>query len=60
MTAKNPNAIERKRASLRETDRAARLIIEENAQSARKKTAGLRAQRLAKEALEKKPTTKPR
>jgi hypothetical protein len=50
MTAKNPNAIERKRASLKETDRAARVIIEEDAQSTRKKTARLKAKRLLKEA----------
>ena len=62
MTAKNPNAIERKRTSAQETDRAAREIIATEGNATRKKTAKLKAKRLAKEAREDngKPAAKRR
>lgn len=49
---KKPNAIERKRVTLQETDRQARLIIHADQESTRNKTKRLKAQRLSKDARE--------
>jgi hypothetical protein len=54
VTAGKPNAFEEKRAAFKETDRAAREIIASEGEATRKKTAKLKAQRLAKEAERKR------
>ena len=64
MTAIKPDSLARKRATAKETDRAAREIIDADKALTRNKTKRLRAERLAKEASEeiadldrKKPKT---
>ena len=52
MTEKKPDSLDRRRATLQETDRQARLIIRADQESTRNKTKRLKAQRIAKESRE--------